>query len=80
MQHGVVYTGGVKRIAEHGGNSRDDRNVALVIAGAGVRHPRTVCGTVQTAQIAPTILRLLNLDPRALQAVRSEHTRVLPGI
>ncbi len=35
---------------------------------------------VETTQIAPTILKLLHLDPRALQAVRIEHTRTLPGI
>ncbi len=34
---------------------------------------------VETTQIAPTILRLLGLNPFALQAVRVEHTRVLPG-
>jgi hypothetical protein len=33
---------------------------------------------VQTKQIAPTILSLLGLDPRSLQAVRQEHTQVLP--
>jgi hypothetical protein len=35
---------------------------------------------VETTQIAPTILRLLGLDPDDLQAVRIEHTRVLPGL
>jgi hypothetical protein len=34
---------------------------------------------VQTTQIAPTILTLLGLDPHALQAVRTEHTEVLPN-
>ena len=33
-----------------------------------------------TPQIAPTILRLLGLDPDALQAVRIEGTQVLPGL
>ena len=33
---------------------------------------------VSTVQIAPTILRLLGLDPRELKAVRVEHTRALP--
>jgi hypothetical protein len=31
-------------------------------------------------QIAPTILRLLSLNPDELQAVQIEHTRVLPGL
>jgi hypothetical protein len=29
---------------------------------------------------APTILGLLGLNPRDLQAVRIEHTHVLPGL
>jgi len=33
---------------------------------------------VQTKQIAPTILDLLGLDPRTLQAVREERTPALP--
>jgi hypothetical protein len=39
-----------------------------------------VAGQVGTTQIAPTILRLLGLDPQALQAVQIEHTKVLPGL
>jgi hypothetical protein len=34
---------------------------------------------VSTAQIAPTILRTLGINPRALDAVRQEGTRALPG-
>jgi hypothetical protein len=78
-QHGVVYTGGVKKIAEHGGSAADDRDVALVVSGAGVRHG-VESAPVLTTQIAPTILRLLGLDPKALQAVRIEHTVVLPSV
>ena len=55
-QHGVVYTGGVKKIAEHGGAAPDDRDVALVVSGAGVPHPGKNASPVQTTQIAPTIL------------------------
>ncbi|MGO4603267.1 alkaline phosphatase family protein [Terrabacter sp. 2YAF2] len=79
-QYGVVYTGNVKKIAEHGGDAPADRDVALVVSGAGV--PRQVVDTtpVQTTQIAPAILDLLGLDPRALQAVRIEHTRTLPRL
>jgi hypothetical protein len=32
---------------------------------------------VETTQIAPTILRLLGLDPSGLQAARIEHTEAL---
>ncbi|GAB3146872.1 alkaline phosphatase family protein [Amycolatopsis stemonae] len=76
-QYGVVYTGGTKKIAEHGGAARDDRAVPLVVSGG---EGRTIAAPVATTQIAPTILRLLGLDPRALQAVQEEGTRVLPGL
>ncbi|MFD5463892.1 alkaline phosphatase family protein [Kitasatospora sp. NPDC127059] len=76
-QYGVVYTGGSK-IAEHGGAHPDDLDVPLVVSGAatpdGVRRDEKV----ETKQIAPTILKLLGLRPNALEAVREEHTRVLP--
>jgi hypothetical protein len=78
-QQGVVYTGGVAKIAEHGGNHPEDRDVPLVVAGAGAQRHSVSTRPVSTAQIAPSILRLLGLDPQALQAVRSEHTQVLPG-
>ena len=35
--------------------------------------------TVETAQVAPTILAALGLDPRSLDAVRLEKTTVLPA-
>jgi hypothetical protein len=76
-RHGVVYTGGVKKIAEHGGAAADDRDVALVVSGTGVR-PSSSNRVVQTTQIAPTILRLLGLDPQRLQAVRTDHVSSLP--
>ena len=75
-QAGVVYTGGTSKIAEHGGASADDRNVPLVVSGS--LHGETVAATVETTQIAPTILTLLGLDPHKLQAVQIEGTKVLP--
>jgi len=33
-----------------------------------------------SGQIAPTMLRLLGIDPNELQAVRAEHTEVLPQV
>ena len=62
-QPGVVYTGGVKKIAEHGGDSPDDRDVALVVSGAGALPHVIDSAAVQTTQIAPSILKLLGLDP-----------------
>jgi hypothetical protein len=77
-QHGVVYTGGKGKIAEHGGNDPQDRHVPILISGGDV-HASGLNGTaVETTQIAPTILQLLGLDPTALQAVQIEHTAVLP--
>jgi hypothetical protein len=76
-QVGVVYTS-KKKIAEHGGDNPQDREVALVVSGKPIEDAGdTVDAPVETTQIAPTILRLLGLDPNALQAVRVEHTPVL---
>ena len=79
-QHGVVYTGNIKKIAEHGGAAPEDRDGALVVSGAGVKHHSISTTAVQTTQIAPTILTLLGLNPHSLQAVRTEHTAPLPKI
>jgi hypothetical protein len=76
VQHGVVYTGKKAKIAEHGGNDPQDRNVPLVVSVPG-GHGATDNRKVETTQIAPTILRLLGLDPKELKAVRIEHTRAL---
>jgi hypothetical protein len=76
---GTIYTGSKKKNAEHGGFSSDDTNVALIVSQPGFA-PREIKGAVLTTQIAPTILRALELDPRALQAVQIEHTEVLPGL
>lgn len=75
---GVVYTGGKSKIAEHGGASADDRDVPLVVSGGKDDNARTVTSTVETTQIAPTILKTLGLDPNKLQAVQIEGTRALP--
>lgn len=79
-QYGVVYTGGKGKIAEHGGNNPQDRDVPLVVSGNPIEDGagNVVDAPVETTRIAPTILRLLGLDPNALQAVRIEHTQVLP--
>jgi Type I phosphodiesterase / nucleotide pyrophosphatase len=76
-QHGVVYTGGTGKIAEHGGADPQDRNVPLVVSGASIDHHQNSAAPVETTQIAPTILKLLGLNPNYLQAVQIEHTRTL---
>jgi hypothetical protein len=79
VQHGVVYTGATKKIAEHGGADPEDLNVPLVVYAPRAVRPGLVGDHVETTQIAPTILRLLGLAPDALQAVQIEGTEVLPS-
>jgi hypothetical protein len=79
VQVGTVYTGGTK-IAEHGGDNPNDRDVPLLVYAPGTVRPHTWDRWVETTQVAPTVLSLLGLDPRALQAVQIEGTQVLPGI
>jgi hypothetical protein len=78
-QPGTVYTGGTAKIAEHGGVTPADRTVPLIVAGPGISS-RDDPSAVATAQIAPTILTRLHLDPQKLQAVDAEHTATLPGL
>jgi len=66
-------------VAEHGGFSKDDTNVILLVSNPGFK-ATTVTTPVQTKQIAPTILAALGLNPRSLKAVREEATPVLPGL
>jgi hypothetical protein len=79
VQVGTVYTGGSK-IAEHGGDNPGDRDVPLLVYAPGTVPRTKVHAWVETTQVAPTILRLLGLDPDSLQAVQLEGTTVLPGI
>ena len=76
---GVVYTGSLKKQSEHGGFAWDDTNVMLLVSNPDIE-TRTIHSFVETAQVAPTILRILGLDPSALDAVRMEGTPVLPGL
>jgi hypothetical protein len=76
-QHGTVYTSGKGKIAEHGGNDPQDHDVPLIVLAPGAGHA-VVGDRVSTVQIAPTVLRLLGLNPAELDAVRIEHTAALP--
>jgi hypothetical protein len=76
---GVTYSGSTSKLAEHGGFSHDDTNVVLLVSNPRF-HPRTVKAAVGTAQVAPTILGALGIDPWALDAVRAEGTPVLPDL
>lgn len=79
-QHGVVYTGGQAKIAEHGGDDVQDRNVPILVSLPGRTQGQVISTPLETTEIAPSILKLLGLNPDALQAVRIQHTPVLPGI
>ncbi len=76
---GVVYTGSTKKQEEHGGFGHDDTNVMLLLSNPSFPW-RTVKAEVGTAQVAPTILKALGLNPQALDGVRVEGTGVLPSV
>jgi hypothetical protein len=90
---GTIYSSSKAKVAEHGGFSSDDTHVALLVvngqtlvraeAGRDVTADgggRVVNYEVQTTQVAPTILVALGLDPRLLDAVRIQHTAMLPSV
>ncbi len=76
---GVTYSNSKKKQEEHGGFSHDDTNVMLLVANPYLR-AAVVSAPVTTAQVAPTILEGLGLDPAKLDAVRQEGTAALPGL
>jgi hypothetical protein len=75
---GVTYSGSTKKLEEHGGFAHDDTNVMLLVSYPSL-HAKTFNAAVGTAQVAPTILKALDLNPDSLYAVRMEGTGVLPG-
>jgi arylsulfatase A-like enzyme len=77
--YGVTYSNSGKKEAEHGGFAKDDTNVIMLVSNPSFK-AKTVTTPVETAQVAPTILKALGLDPNALQAVKAEHTQTLPGL
>jgi arylsulfatase A-like enzyme len=77
---GVIYTSSQAKDEEHGGNAPDDSHLGLVIYTPHSHQAgRTIDEPVLTTQVAPTILRMLDLDPDLLHSVASEGTRTLPG-
>ena len=75
---GIIYTTSKSKIAEHGGISDDDRHIACFASNPKLKKTQFKT-TVSTRQVAPTVLNALGLDGEALQGVRAEGTRVLPG-
>ena len=51
----------------------------MAVSNPRIDH-RTIHSFVETTQVAPTVLKVLGLDPNALDAVRAEGTPVLPGL
>src|SRR5262249_54919743 len=78
VQEGVVYSKPTK-LAEHGGMNTGDRHVLMVVNGPAIP-TQAESTSVETTQVAPTILSLLGLNPAALTAVKAEGTPVLPGL
>lgn len=76
---GVTYSGSQAKQAEHGGFAHDDTNVVLLLSNPSFR-AATVKSGVGTAQVAPTVLQALHIDPSELDAVRIEGTPVLPAL
>jgi len=76
---GVTYSTSTKKQAEHGGFEHDDTNVMILVSNPNIP-ANTLTIPVLTAQVAPTILEALGLNPSTLQAVQQQGTQVLPGI
>ncbi len=76
---GMTYSGSTTMIADHGGFAHDDTNVMMLISNPGFS-AQSVATSVTTMQVAPTIVKALGLDPKALDAVRAEGTQVLPEV
>jgi hypothetical protein len=76
---GVTYSGSTTMIGDHGGFGHDDTNVMLLVANPAFT-AQTVSATTRTAQVAPTILQALGLNPEALGAAKAEGTSALPGV
>jgi hypothetical protein len=76
---GVTYSASTTMIGDHGGFGHDDTNVLLLVANPAFT-AQTVSATTRTAQVAPTILQALGLNPQVLDAVNAEGTTTLPEV
>jgi hypothetical protein len=76
---GMTYSGSTTMIGDHGGFGHDDTNVILLVSNPSIQS-QTVSTTTRTAQIAPTILKVLGLSPKSLDAVKAEGTLALPEV
>ena len=76
---GVTYSGSKAKLSEHGGFAHDDTNVVMLLSNPSFQ-AKTVRSEVGTVQVAPTILKALDINPWELYAVRQEGTPVLPDL
>jgi hypothetical protein len=76
---GMTYSGSTTMIGDHGGFAHDDTNVIMLVSNPCFS-AQTVSAPVATVQVAPTIVKVLGIDPSALDAVKREGTAVLPEV
>jgi hypothetical protein len=76
---GVIYTTSGSKDMEHGGFAPDDGHVALLVSHPSLDR-KTVTHKVHTTQVAPTVVQALGLEPKLLDAVSKEGTKVLPDL
>jgi hypothetical protein len=76
---GVTYSNSTSMIGDHGGFAHDDTNVILLVANPTFT-AQTVSAETATIQVAPTIVKVLGLDPKVLDAVKAEGTPVLTEV
>ena len=76
---GVIYTKSTTKDAEHGGFAPTDSNVGLLVSHPQLKQ-QTITSKVVTTQVAPTILKALQLNPSLLNSVKVEGTPVLPNL
>jgi hypothetical protein len=74
---GVIFTGG-KKLSEHGGFNEDDVHTALLVSLPGIE-AHSIATATTNQQVPATILKLLDINPRELQAVRAEDIHPLPA-
>jgi hypothetical protein len=79
ISYGTIYTTSSAKNAEHGGFSYGDTNVGLIVSNPSFKS--TALKTpVTTAQVAPSILHKLGVNPNTLKSVKDEKTEILPAL
>jgi hypothetical protein len=79
-ENGVIYTKPTAtKVAEHGGFGVEDRHVGMIVVAPGVKK-QVIATPVETREVAPTVLHLLGLDAKKLDAVAKTGVKPLPGL